>query len=160
MGLELQQRSASGGELVAEMADRFGKVCLKVTGASMIPAVWPGDVLTIHRCRDKAELKPGQIVLYKREGNLVAHRIICVRGDLLTTRGDSRQYDDPPIRESDIVGHVVRVMRNGRRVSLRQSLWQRVSSSILWRSDFCLRMALRLGRRLQRCGSREISWVQ
>lgn len=159
MGLELQQRSTLGGELVAEMADRFGEVRLKVTGASMIPAVWPGDILTVRRC-DISEMHPGQIVLYRREEKLVAHRITCVRGDLLTTQGDSLPHEDPPIRESNIVGLAVLLVRNRRRLHLKQSRWQRVGSSILRRSDFCTRMTLRLGRRLRPSGNREISWAQ
>lgn len=158
MDVGSQQRSALGRELVADVARSFGEVRLKVTGASMIPAVWPGDVIAVRR-RAMAELHPGQIVLYRREGKLVAHRITCIRGDLLTTRGDSLQSDDPPIRESHLVGQVVCLVRNGRRVHLNQSWWQRVSSSILRRSDFCMRMTLRLGRRLRRFGSGEMSWA-
>jgi signal peptidase len=158
MNVESQQRSALGRELVADLAHSFGEVRLKVSGASMMPAVWPGDVITVRR-RDVAELRPGQIVLYRQEQKLVAHRIVCVRGDRVTTRGDSLRYDDPPIRESDIVGQVVCLHRNGRRVHLKQSFWQRVSSSILRRSDFCMRMALRLGGRLRRPASEEMSWA-
>ena len=155
---ELQAHSVAGRELVAEVASNFGEVRLRVTGASMIPAIWPGDVITVCRC-EITELQPGQIVLYRRKGKLVVHRVTCVRGDLLTTRGDSLQCDDPPITKSDIIGQVVYLVRNGRRVHLKQSGWQRVGSSFLRRSGFCLRMALRMGRRLRRSGSREMSWV-
>ncbi|HMH12541.1 MAG TPA: S26 family signal peptidase [Edaphobacter sp.] len=158
MNIESQQYSALGRELVVDVARSFGEVRLKVSGASMIPAVWPGDVITVRR-RDFAELQPGQIVLYRQEEKLVAHRIACVRGDRLTTRGDSLCYDDPPIRESDIVGQVVCLLRNGRRVHLKQSFWQRVNSSLLRRSDFCIRMALRLGCRLRRPAGEEMSWA-
>src|SRR5271157_314954 len=120
MEMEPQPRSVLACELVADLVHNFGEAHLKVTGASMIPAIWPGDVITVRR-REMAELQPGQIVLYRREGVLVAHRIRCVRGDLLTTRGDSLECDDPPITESDIVGQVVYLVRNGRRVHLKQS---------------------------------------
>jgi signal peptidase len=158
MDVGLQQYSELGCELVADVARSFGEVCLKVTGASMIPTIWPGDVIAVRR-RDMAELHPGQIVMYKREGKLVAHRLTSVRGDLLTTRGDSLQSYDPPIVKSNIVGEVVCLVRNGRSVHLKQSWRQLVSSSILRRSDFCMRMALCLGRRLRRPRIKETSWA-
>jgi len=137
------------------MVRNFGEVRLKVTGASMIPAIWPGDVITVHSC-DMGDLQPGEIVLYRREGTLVAHRIAWIRGDLLSTRGDALQHDDLPIGESEIVGKVC-LVRNGRCINPSQSSWQRAGSSILRRSDFCMRMTLRLGRRLRRHGDRVIS---
>ena len=152
MAMEPQQRSELGCELVADVARSFGEVRLKVTGASMIPSIWPGDVITVRH--DAASLRPGQIVLYSREGRLVAHRITRVQGDLLSTRGDSVPSDDPPIHASDIVGQVISVARNGHRVHLNQSSWRRAGSSILRRSDFCLRMALRLHNCLRR-----IAWA-
>ena len=36
-------------DLAAEVLRQFGEVRLKVTGASMLPSVWPGDVLTVRR---------------------------------------------------------------------------------------------------------------
>ncbi len=158
MNLNAQQRSGLGSDLVADVAFRFGEVRLKVTGSSMMPAIWPGDVITACR-RNIAELQPGHIVLYRREGMLVAHRITCIHGDLVTTRGDSLEHDDPAITVPDIIGQVIHLVRNGRRVHLRQSWWQNVSSFILRRSDFCMRMALHLGRFLRRLDRREVSWV-
>ncbi len=67
--------------------------------------------------------------------------------------------EDPPVKDSEIVGEVVGLLRNGRSMDLNQSHWQRVSSSILRRSDFCMRMTLRLGRRLHSVARREISWT-
>ena len=80
---------------------------------------------------------------------LVPHRITRIRGGVLTTRGDSVRHDDPPVRESDLVGQVVCVEHNGRCLNLRQSCWQRMASFVLKRSDFCRRLALHLGRRLR-----------
>jgi len=158
MNVKTQRRSAVGSELVADIGRDFGEVCLRVTGSSMIPAIWPGDVVTVRRC-EIAALQRGQIVLSRREGKLVAHRIVWIGGDSFITRGDSLLHDDPPLEASEIVGAVVSIVRNCRRVRLRQSIWQRASSVILRRSDFCLRMTLRLSRRLRRRGGREISWA-
>ena len=154
-----EQRSSLCCGLVAEVAETGSEVCLKVTGSSMLPAVWPGDVLTVRRCQIVA-LQPGQIVLSRRNGQLVAHRLTSICGDdLLITRGDSMPQNDPAMSASEVVGQVVGLSRNGRPVKLRQSFWQRASAFILQRSDFCMRMTLRLGLRLRRLRERQISWV-
>jgi signal peptidase I len=150
---ELQQRSATGCHLVADVVRGFGEVRLMVTGSSMVPAIWPGDVIIVHSI-DKMNLQVGQVILYRREGRLVAHRITRVHGDLLITQGDTLQHEDPPVRGTDIVGPVVSLIRNGRHVRLLQSSWQRIGASILQQSDGCLRMTLRLGHRLRRTGTR------
>lgn len=145
----MEQRSAAGCELVADVVRGFGSARLKVTGASMIPALWPGDVITV-RHDAAAGLLPGQIVLHRREGKLVAHRIVHIHNDSFFTRGDALPQGDPPISESDIVGKVVAIVRNGRIAHLRQPRWQRAFSWWLRRSDFCLRMALRWHNRMRR----------
>src|SRR5215469_9655505 len=118
MDVEFQQRSELCCELVAELVRSFGGARLRVAGASMLPTVWPGDVITV-RSRNIAALQPGQVVLYRREGMLVPHRIIRIRAAVLTTRGDSVRHDDPPVRESNLVGQVVSVEHNGRCLELK-----------------------------------------
>jgi hypothetical protein len=38
-------RETLGCELAAEVIRSFGRVRLRATGTSMLPAIWPGDVL-------------------------------------------------------------------------------------------------------------------
>jgi hypothetical protein len=168
----VDQRSASCCDLVAEVACRFGEARFRATGASMMPVVWPGDVLTVRSC-EMTDLQPGQIALFRRSGRLVAHRVIRVDGDWLITRGDSVRHEDSPILKSDVVGQVVSVarlgVRRGRHVPSRRSLskrslsgrsfWNRAGSHVLQRSDFCLRAAMFVVRRLQTPDNEEISWA-
>jgi translation initiation factor IF-1 len=158
MPADLQLRMASGCALAADVVRQFGEVRLKVTGASMLPSVWPGDVVTVER-REICELRPGHVVLCYREGKLIAHRIKLVAGDQLITQGDSLPHSDSPISGSYILGQVVSILRNGRRVPIKQSLWQRAVSPILQQSGFCTRMTLRIGRRWQRLRSLELLWA-
>jgi|SRR5271170_5753495 len=158
MDHDLQPRTLLGCELVVDVAHNFGEVSLRVTGASMVPALWPGDVITIRR-RDIAELQPGQIVLSRRQRELVAHRIVWIRGDSVITRGDSLLLDDPPVNAFNIVGEVVSIDRHGRPLRPKQSFSQRTGSFILRRSGLCLRMTLRLGLRIRRWMSGEYSWA-
>src|SRR5437762_10192324 len=91
MDREAGARMAAGCSLAAEVVSSFGEVCLRVTGSSMLPSVWPGDMLTICRA-DMAAVRPGQIVLFRFDGWLLAHRVVRKVGrrgeQFLITRGD------------------------------------------------------------------------
>ena len=131
--------------LVAEVARTFGEVRLKVTGTSMLPSMWPGDILTVRR-RIVEELSPGQIVLCYRDRGFVAHRLVRKRGDVLITRGDSLSDEDRPFREDEVLGEVVSILRDGRPIAPYQDWWLSACSWILRHSELCTRMLLRLRR--------------
>jgi signal peptidase I len=140
-------------DLVADVARQFGEVRLKVTGTSMLPSVWPGDILTVRR-RSVAELLPGQIVLCYRNQGFVAHRLVGKLGDCLVTRGDSLSNEDRPFQNDEVLGEVVSILRNGRRVA-PSPLWLiRAGSWILRHSELCTRMLLRLR------SLRNLSWAR
>ncbi len=158
MDTQVHQRTAVQCELVADVARAFAEVRLKVTGASMLPTVWPGDILVVQR-RNFDQLHPAQVILCLRDGELVAHRIVRRSGEFLVTRGDSLLHNDRPFQTENVVGQVISILRNGRRLSPEQSAWQRALSSLLRHSDFCTRMVLRVGRRLQRLRRMEFLWA-
>jgi signal peptidase len=143
-------------ELVSDVARASGEVRLKVTGSSMLPAIWPGDVVTVRRC-DLSELQPGQIALYSQEGKLTVHRVKRVLADHLIARGDSVPRCDPPVNSIGVVGQVVTILRSGRTLRPEQSFRHRMASSVLRRSDFCTRITLRLGSRMRRLGDMPVS---
>ncbi len=118
----------------------------------MLPAVWPGDVVTVRHC-GLAEFQPGQIVLYRREGRLTLHRIARIVGDQVIARGDSLSSYDPAVRDDEIVGKAVSILRRGKAIDPEQSSLQRVVSWILRHSEFCALLLLRVGGRLQRAES-------
>lgn len=158
MLVKVEQRSTSGCELVAEVARRFGEVRLRVTGASMLPAIWPGDVLCVRHCT-MSDLQPGQILLFHRQKKLVAHRITRIHRDSVITRGDSVHHDDPPLSEGEIVGQVVSVVRRGRPVSERLSLLRRIVACILRCSDYFVRLTLLMAGYGRQSNNEEISWA-
>src|SRR5579863_4419438 len=115
---------SAGCDLVAELVRATGSAKLKVTGLSMLPAIWPGDVLTVNSVSPKL-LESGQIVLYRRNRKLTAHRVVQVGTDHLLTRGDCVSSLDPPVPFSAMVGQVTAICRNGRAAKLQPSPWQR-----------------------------------
>jgi signal peptidase I len=136
-------------DLVADVARASGKVQLKVAGASMVPALWPGDLVTVRSCQPSA-LRPESIVVFRQNHRLVVHRLMHREGDRFFTRGDARPRFDDPVTASEIVGCVETVTRDGHPVNPRPSLWQKAVASVLRRSEWCTSFYLRLGSRIRR----------
>jgi len=101
-------------ELFAEALRLYGKARLRVRGTSMMPAVWPGDILTICR-EDVSQVVPGKIVLFIRDRRLFAHRIrekVSQEGKLvLLTRGDRLSENDLAISDCELLGTVTSIVR-------------------------------------------------
>lgn len=114
----------------------------------MLPAIRPGDVLTIRRHHPE-ELHPGQVVLYSHNGRLTAHRVLSVFGGLLLTQGDSLPTMDLPVQAHEVVGRVVSIERNGRKLSPEQSFLQSMAAALIRRSEWCKRLYFRLSFKLE-----------
>lgn len=134
-------------ELAAQVLRSFGRLRLRANGASMLPAIWPGDILCVRSHNASAAL-PGEIVLYKREGRLFAHRVVKrtlhKNSVQWVTRGDSLDANDPPISGHELLGRVTAINRGNRRVHPRLTFWRNIGASILSRCDFCTRVLLHL----------------
>ena len=136
-------------DLVADVARVSGKVQLKVAGASMVPALWPGDMVTVKRCHP-SQLGPESIVVFRQNDRLIVHRWVRREGDRIVTRGDARPCFDAPVGPAQMIGCVDMATRNGRPVKLRSSLWQKAVASVLRRSEWCTWFYLRLSSRIRR----------
>jgi signal peptidase I len=138
-------------EMAAELLRSCGTARLPVNGSSMLPALWPGDVLEVRR-RPLTEIEPGQVVVFQRRGRLVVHRVIRhMRQDsdtLLITRGDRRWRCDAPVATNELLGHVKAVHRANRQFAPRLTLWSRIGS-LLCQSEIYARVVGRLMRRRQ-----------
>jgi hypothetical protein len=143
------KRSELKGELFLEVLKSSGEAKLAVTGTSMLPTIWPGDVLEVQR-QQAAEISPGDVVLCERKGGFLAHRVVGkVDGPertLLITRGDASPAPDLPVTPEQLLGRVTAILRGGRRLEPRLTRWGRVVSWVLARSDLSIRLALRLAR--------------
>jgi hypothetical protein len=90
---------------------------LVLAGWSMAPALRDGDRLRIAPYSAAARPAPGQIVVSRRAGRLVTHRLISLHAGQAITRGDGCQRDDPPVDASTLLGRVVEVRRGTRRLA-------------------------------------------
>jgi len=108
-----------GCHLAAEVARTFGSVRLRVSGTSMVPAILPGDLLSVERAR-AAKVSPGEVVVFAQQGRLVAHRVTAKRGtqdEYLITRGDRIRQEDAPVSDAELIGRVTQVERGRSQIS-------------------------------------------
>jgi hypothetical protein len=121
--LEIVQ--AAKCELAENALRVFGSLRLRVTGFSMLPAIWPGDLLLIRR-QAMEQILPGDIVLFARDGRLIAHRAVCKTGDRATpsliTRGDALPSFDSAVSAAELLGKVCGVFREGEWIEPRKRL--------------------------------------
>ena len=114
---ELLTRSAdeAAPDLVAEVLQRFGRVRIRVFGGRMSPALRPGDLLAVdHATAD--DLHRGDVVLFRRDGRLFAHRVLGSAQAGTMTRGDAHRRNDPIVPPEDVLGVVRSVTRAGRQL--------------------------------------------
>jgi hypothetical protein len=62
---------------------------------------------------DRDAYRPGDVVLYARNGRLFVHRLAEMAGEAVVTRGDALLEPDPPVRAGDLLGRVVSIERGG-----------------------------------------------
>ena len=102
-------------------------VGLPVTGFSMAPTLVPGDRIVVAPFLGLPA--PGQIIVVRAAAGIVAHRLVSV--DLrdgrrvYRTQGDAEDGLDAGVLREDLLGRVVEVLRDGRRIEIDDSLWAR-----------------------------------
>jgi signal peptidase len=139
-------------ELLIRSLNRGQTVCISALGQSMLPAIWPKDLLVIERV-ECGRLALGKIVLRRIGEQLQVHRLVGklsesanVGASNWITKGDSNPHPDiDAFAEEDILGVVVAIQRYRRSTSLkRRSGLRRLASFALRASPLLRNTALRL----------------
>jgi signal peptidase I len=139
----------SARNLAKEALHKSGRVRMLVSGASMVPTLRPGDLITVESAR-AGEIRPGEMVVFALSGRLVVHRVIAKTGDprepLLATRGDRARRDDPVVSSVELFGRVTQIERGNRRVRPRNRLTpaERLVCRLLRVSDRAASLYLRV----------------
>jgi signal peptidase I len=130
---------------------------LRVSGTSMVPSILPGDLVLIKKA-SLPDISAGEIVVYLRKGRFVVHRVVdrnaagtAARPEVprLITRGDRLRQDDAPVSEQELLGRVVSIERENRKVALPATGTNRAMVRLLRASDrvTCLYLKLAACRR-------------
>lgn len=91
--------------LVAEALSAGHTIRLQAQGTSMLPSIWPGDVLSIEP-KPGREIVPGDIVLVAKQRRFFVHRLIEKYDARWITRGDSLAQNDEPAPQAQVLGKV------------------------------------------------------
>lgn len=100
----------------------------QVKGTSMIPSICEGDMITLSLCRSFSPT-PGEVVAFRHPltERLILHRVIGLRDNGYYVNGDNIHGSDLKIPEKNLLGVVVRIDREGRRL-----YWPDRSRSPFW----------------------------
>jgi len=142
-----ETRDQSRNNLALEVLRKTGTLRLSAFGYSMLPTLYPGDILTIKR-ETLGAIQPGDIVLYARGGRFYIHRNLrSVQGapeKALLTRGDSMLHADEPVVVTELLGKVVSIGDAGEaRPVPPWTVWRRAAGLILAYSGRLRSLALR-----------------
>ncbi len=96
-------------QLIRDVLRLAGRVRLRVLGTSMLPSIWPGDVIEVVAV-DPQGVRRGDVLLLERNARFVCHRLVRVSGDgthcQFYTRGDFLESEDAPFEVDQLIGRV------------------------------------------------------
>lgn len=101
----------------------FGnRVSFRAPGDSMMPTIFDGERVTIQPI-ESSDIKPGDIILYRYPGSIVAHRVISIEkrdsgAPRFILRGDALGAPDEAVEIEQVLGKVQSVERGGRSIDL------------------------------------------
>lgn len=116
-----KEREGAILSLAAEVLRTSGGLRFAALGSSMVPTLFPGDILIVRR-ETAASARSGDVVLSFGAGRFCAHRLVAKQEQdgrpFLVTRGDALPENDPPLAESELLGRVTTVIRGRKRIEL------------------------------------------
>jgi len=147
-------RDRIGCELIAQTLRAGHQVRLRLTGTSMIPAVWPGAVTLVEPLKGASPGR-GNVVLFLREERLFAHRVVSRRGGRLITRGDALPRCDAPLAAAETLGVVTALVRGDgltHRLSGAYPIRHRLAAFAIRHSGLAYRLVLKAHQWKHLCG--------
>lgn len=129
-------------------------------GTSMRPLIRQGkDVMIIKSFDNCCKLKKMDVPLYKREnGQYVLHRIIKVTKDGYVIRGDNTYSNEYGVTDSQILGVLSGVIRNGKEISVN-SFWYKVYS-YFWLYTYYIRKVVVWMKRKNRLSKSTLQYLK
>ncbi len=102
----LETLTAERSALAADVLRASGRLRLQLHGESMLPILWPRDVVEIESC-SIADARPGDVVLALREGRFFLHRFLfhCHPSGFLL-QGDSMPAPDLQFPDEALLGRL------------------------------------------------------
>lgn len=110
---------------IEQMLEVGKTILIKPQGYSMYPVIVPGRDAAIVQKEDASKLKRGDVLLYRREkGILVIHRLYKKNKKGYYMVGDNQTAVEGPLREEQIKGKMIALVRNGRTIDTDSPLYK------------------------------------
>jgi hypothetical protein len=110
-------------ELATHSLQQGERLRLRVNGESMAPLMHPGDTVLIVYSQQE-DLHCGDLVLIRRESDLVTHRLIGRGAHGWILKGDGSPWADPPVQDAFVLGKAVGMETGGRHISFETRSWR------------------------------------
>lgn len=135
-----------------DMLSERGYIVYTCKGASMLPLLrQQRDIIEI-RPKGENSCKKYDVVLFKRGENYILHRILRVLPDGYIIAGDNNSFLEYDIKDEQIIGIMVRLVRDGKEISMTDKKYRLYVH--LWCDFYPVRMfLLRIKRKVRRVGS-------
>ena len=111
-------------ELFLSVLDETDTVRIPVNGTSMRPFLKEGRDKVVLTKADADLIKKGDIVVYKKGGSFLLHRVVSVDGEAFSIMGDNETTPDCGISRQAVVASVESVERCGKVIDKKHPLWR------------------------------------
>ncbi len=114
--------SSSYQTLALTLASQADRLRLRVNGTSMFPLLRNEDIILVQTV-PLDTLCPGDLITFRREKDIVTHRLVSVTPQQYLTIGDNMFSLDPPVAPDMILGRVVAIEKNAHYQPLSEPKW-------------------------------------
>jgi len=116
---ELSLSGSALEKLMRAVLDKNVPFRFRANGCSMTPFIKDGDLLTVYPFRGKPP-GLGDVLAFSHPASdkLTVHRVVAQKKPLYRTKGDSTDATDGLVPQSNLIGIVRKVERNGHKVLL------------------------------------------
>lgn len=129
-----------------EQLENEGYLVYTNVGHSMMPLLRERrDIIEIHK-KGPERCKKYEVVLYKRNGKYILHRILRVLPEGYLIAGDNNYFVERDITDADILGVMTRVLRDGKVILPFNPIYRLYIH--IWCDVYPVRMAILRGKSL------------
>lgn len=98
-----------------EVLDKNGHLSFTNVGSSMLPLIRAGRDVVIISKKQADRCKKNDVVLYRREGRCILHRILRVTKDGYIIAGDNNFHREKDVTDEMIIGVLTGLVRDGKK---------------------------------------------
>jgi len=117
--------------LAIEIAAQAPAIRLRVQGTSMFPLLQEGEFVLVKPVSAE-DLQPGDLIAFRRQNEVIMHRLVAINPEGYITLGDHSSTLDPPVLSENILGCVAAIEKDGQQKSLWGGRWTIIHQSLAW----------------------------